>query len=41
MVLTDFKEALRAGVEIYHTLKSVLRENDLLGGVGDEGGICA
>jgi len=34
----DFKEALRAGVEIYHMLKSVLRENDLLGGVGDEGG---
>jgi enolase len=35
---SDFKEALRAGVEIYHALKSVLKENNLLGGVGDEGG---
>ena len=35
---TDFKVALRAGVEIYHTLKSILNKNNLLGGVGDEGG---
>ncbi len=33
-----FPEALRAGVETYHSLKSVLKENGLLGGVGDEGG---
>jgi len=31
-------EALRAGVETYHALKSVLKEEGLLGGVGDEGG---
>ena len=35
---TDFKDALRAGVEIYHTLKQVLKQNQLLSGVGDEGG---
>ncbi|MFL2963082.1 MAG: phosphopyruvate hydratase [Candidatus Thalassarchaeaceae archaeon] len=35
---TNFKDALRAGVEIYHTLKTVLKENQLLTGVGDEGG---
>jgi enolase len=33
-----FPEALRAGTETYHALKSVLKENGLLGGVGDEGG---
>jgi enolase len=33
-----FSEALRAGVETYHSLKSVLKEKGLLGGVGDEGG---
>ncbi|HIF05087.1 MAG TPA: phosphopyruvate hydratase [Candidatus Poseidoniales archaeon] len=33
-----FAEALRAGTETYHALKSVLKENGLLGGVGDEGG---
>lgn len=33
-----FPEALRAGVETYHSLKSVLKEEGLLGGVGDEGG---
>tara|TARA_Y100001968_G_scaffold303522_1_gene317754 strand:- start:1622 stop:2893 length:1272 start_codon:yes stop_codon:yes gene_type:complete len=33
-----FPEALRAGVETYHSLKSVLKEKGLLGGVGDEGG---
>jgi len=33
-----FPDALRAGVETYHALKSVLKERGLLGGVGDEGG---
>ena len=33
-----FPEALRSGVETYHALKSVLKEQGLLGGVGDEGG---
>ncbi len=33
-----FSEALRAGVEIYHTLKKVLSERGLATGVGDEGG---
>ena len=33
-----FPEALRAGTETYHALKSVLKERGLLGGVGDEGG---
>jgi len=33
-----FSEALRAGVETYHALRSVLKEEGLLGGVGDEGG---
>ncbi|MEL6795550.1 MAG: phosphopyruvate hydratase [Planctomycetota bacterium] len=34
----DFGEALRAGVEIYHTLKKVLKERGLSTAVGDEGG---
>ncbi|MBK70463.1 MAG: phosphopyruvate hydratase [Euryarchaeota archaeon] len=34
----SFPEALRAGVEIYHSLRTVLKEAGLLGGVGDEGG---
>ena len=34
----NFSESLRAGTEIYHALKSVLKEEGLLGGVGDEGG---
>ena len=34
----SFPEALRAGVETYHSLKSVLKEQGLLGGIGDEGG---
>ncbi len=34
----SYPEALRAGVEIYHSLRSVLKEARLLGGVGDEGG---
>jgi len=34
----NFSNALQAGTEIYHSLKSVLSEEGLLGGVGDEGG---
>ncbi len=34
----SFPEALRAGVETYHSLKSVLKEQGLLSGIGDEGG---
>ncbi|MHC5026707.1 MAG: phosphopyruvate hydratase [Planctomycetota bacterium] len=34
----DFGEALRAGVEIYHTLKGVLAKRGLSTAVGDEGG---
>jgi len=33
-----FDEALRAGTEIYHTLKKVLKERGLSTAVGDEGG---
>lgn len=33
-----FPEALRAGVECYHSLKRELKSDGLLGGVGDEGG---
>jgi enolase len=34
----SFREALRWGVETYHTLKSVLRDRRLATAVGDEGG---
>mgnify|MGYP001034780133 FL=1 len=34
----SFSDALQAGTEIYHSLKSVLKDEGLLGGVGDEGG---
>ena len=34
----DFHDALRACVEIYHTLKGVLKSKHLSTGVGDEGG---
>jgi enolase len=34
----SFAEALRTGAEVYHALKSVLRERGLSTGVGDEGG---
>jgi enolase len=34
----DFGLAMRAGVEIYHTLKSVLKKNNMSTAVGDEGG---
>ncbi len=33
-----FSEALRAGTEVYHTLKKVLKDEKLATGVGDEGG---
>ena len=33
-----FAECMRMGVEIYHTLKKVLKEKGLATGVGDEGG---
>lgn len=35
---SSFKEGLRHGIEIYHTLKKVLSERNLSTGVGDEGG---
>ncbi|WP_099025819.1 phosphopyruvate hydratase [Mycolicibacterium palauense] len=34
----SFKEALRWGAEVYHTLKSVLKKQGLSTGLGDEGG---
>jgi enolase len=34
----SFAEALRMGAEVYHALKSVLKERDLATAVGDEGG---
>ncbi|MBL8746837.1 MAG: phosphopyruvate hydratase [Phycisphaerae bacterium] len=34
----DFGEAMRAGVEIYHSLKGVLHDRHLSTSVGDEGG---
>lgn len=34
----SFKEALRWGAEIYHSLKAVLKSKGLATGVGDEGG---
>ena len=36
--LGEYKENLRMGSEIFNTLKSVLKERNLLCGVGDEGG---
>jgi enolase len=35
---SSFKEALRTGAEIYHSLKSVLKAKGLSTGLGDEGG---
>ncbi|WP_159809719.1 phosphopyruvate hydratase [Cellulomonas citrea] len=35
---TTFKEALRTGAEVYHSLKSVLKAQGLSTGLGDEGG---
>lgn len=37
-VVRSFKERLRAGSEIFHTLKSMLKKLDLSTSVGDEGG---
>ena len=34
----NFKERLRVGAEVFHSLKEVLKENNLSTGVGDEGG---
>lgn len=34
----SFREALRMGAEVYHTLKSVIKEKGLSTGLGDEGG---
>ena len=34
----DFSTALRWGVEVYHSLKAVLKERGLATGLGDEGG---
>ncbi len=34
----SFSEALRAGVEIFHTLKKILRQQNKVTAVGDEGG---
>lgn len=33
-----FKEGLRMGVEVFHTLKSILKKRGLITSVGDEGG---
>ena len=35
---SSFREALRTGAEVYHALKSVLKERGLSTGLGDEGG---
>jgi len=35
---TSFKESIRMGVEVFHTLKSVLKKKGYSTGVGDEGG---
>jgi enolase len=35
---SSFAEALRAGAEVYHALKSVLKKKGLSTGLGDEGG---
>lgn len=35
---SNFREALRMGAEVFHTLKGLLKENGLATAVGDEGG---
>jgi len=35
---TTFREALRTGAEVYHSLKAVLKSKGLATGLGDEGG---
>src|SRR5699024_3987991 len=37
----SFSEALRAGAEVYHALKSVIKDQGLSTGLGDEGGFAA
>jgi enolase len=37
-LLADFTESLRAGAEIFHTLKKILKDKGLATGIGDEGG---
>ena len=37
-VMPSFKERLRAGSEIYHTLKNILKSQNQIVSVGDEGG---
>lgn len=37
-VVKTFKEKLRAGSEIFHTLKTILKDNGYVTAVGDEGG---
>ncbi len=36
--MTSFREALRAGAEVFHSLKKILHEKGLATSVGDEGG---
>lgn len=36
--IAEYNKQLKAGVEIYHTLKSLLKDRKLSTGVGDEGG---
>src|SRR5436309_1743804 len=36
--VASFSEALRAGVEVFHALKGILKERGLSSAVGDEGG---
>ena len=36
---SSFREALRAGVEVFHALRATLRQKGLATGVGDEGGL--
>ena len=36
--MTSFREALRCGTEVFHSLRNVLRSKGLNTGVGDEGG---
>lgn len=38
VLASSFKEALRFGVEIFHALKSELKQKNLSTGIGDEGG---
>src|SRR3970282_1893031 len=35
----SFREALRAGAEVFHALRATLRQRGLATGVGDEGGL--